>query len=151
MLDNNQFTGTIRDAFNNFPFLEFVDVSQNQISGTLPQTIFDISTVSVLYFHENRMTGSIPTNFGNPPLLRDFYVNNNKLTGFVPSIQPDQLTVLGQFRLERNHIVGTMPASICALRGSHNASDLVTLTSDCAGNPPEIQCDCCTACFFVIP
>lgn len=143
----NAFTGPIRDTFANFQSLIRADFTSNQFTGPLPSSIFDLPEIRLLYFGENTLTGSIPENFGRPEFLRDLYLYNNTLTGRVPDIQPGQLQVFTEFRIEYNDITGTMPASICALRGENRTDELVTLRSDCAGDPPEIRCDCCTACF----
>lgn len=102
--------------------------------------------MKILYMYENALTGTIPPNFGSSPVLRDLYLNDNLLTGTVPAIAAGQLEVFTEFRLEVNEITGTMPASICALRGPSNETDLVTLIADCAGSPPQVSCSCCTAC-----
>lgn len=145
-MNSCQFTGTIRDSFGRFSELRFVDYSRNNLVGSIPTSLFELPLLEIVYLFENRLSSSIPENFGNSPFLRDFYIYSNVLLGTVPSIQPGQLPVFTEFRLENNQIGGTMPASICALRGPNNETDLVSLTADCAGNPPEIQCDCCTAC-----
>jgi len=145
-VNGNNLQGTIRDAFSAFSDLRFVDFSENMFTGTLPASIFDVPTVEILYFYSNAITGSIPPNYGNPPNLRDLYIQENSIFGTVPAIQPNQLQLFTEFRLEFNEIEGTMPASVCALRGSDNETDLVTLVSDCGGDPPEIECTCCTAC-----
>lgn len=145
-MNKNRFSGTIRDAFNDFKSLQFADYSENRLSGTLPASIFDVPTIEILYFFDNSLTGTLPSSYANAAKLRDLYIQNNDILGTVPAIQPGQLDSLTEFRLEGNELEGTMPASICALRGPNNETDLVTLTADCGGDPPKIQCDCCTAC-----
>jgi Leucine-rich repeat (LRR) protein len=146
-VNGNNLEGTIRDAFNSFQDLSFADFSRNTFTGPLPASIFDVPTCSILYFYENAFTGSIPANYANGPLLRDLYLQDNLLSGTVPSVGAGQLSVFTELRIETNQITGTMPASLCALRGDNNETDLVTLIADCAGNPPQVECDCCTACF----
>jgi hypothetical protein len=137
-MGRNEFVGSLRDSFEPFQVLEFVDVSDNMITGALPSSLFDVPTIEILYFDVNAFTGTIPENYGSAANLRDLYLNNNTFVGTVPSIQPGQLGSLQEFRLEVNDITGTMPDSICAL------PDLVALTADCAGD--AFQCSCCTAC-----
>ena len=145
-VNDNNFVGTIRDAFDAFLKLEFVDFSKNSFTGTLPESLFDVPTIEIAYFYENALTGPIPSNYANSAALRDLYINDNMLSGQVPAITPDQLPVFTELRIENNDISGTMPASICALRGPDNSTDLVTLIADCGGTPPEIECSCCTEC-----
>lgn len=116
------------------------------LTGTIPASIFEIATIEILYFSNNELTGSIPSSYASAGSLRDLYVNGNQLTGNVPDIEPGQLMALTEFRLESNAITGTMPASVCALVGPDNVTDLVALTADCGGVEPLIQCTCCTAC-----
>ena len=139
LVDKNEFIGTIRDSFEPFSALEFADFSSNQLTGTLPSSIFDVPKIEILYFFENSISGSLPPNYANAQFLRDLWINENQITGTVPSIQPGQLEHFTEFLLENNDIVGTMPASICALR----VVDLVTLSADCHG---DLECECCTAC-----
>lgn len=145
-MNETRISGTIRDAFEPFDKLIFFDLSNNTLTGPIPSSLFEIPTIEIVYLFGNQMTGTIPSTFGNASLLRDLYINDNLLSGTVPSILPDQLTMLTEFRLESNEIVGTMPSSICALRGEDQMTDLFTLTADCDGSPPQIECDCCTGC-----
>lgn len=146
-LRDNEFVGPIHDAFGNFLNLEFADFGINMFTGPLPDSIFDLPNIRILYFFENDLSGSIPTNFGNSPVLRDLYLHNNTIDGRVPPILPGQLELFTEFRIEFNDITGTMPPSICALRGDNSTDDLVTLHADCSGFDPQIRCDCCTQCF----
>lgn len=144
---DNRFEGPIRDAFGMFRNLEFADFGNNMFTGPLPRSIFDLPKIRILYFFDNDLSGTIPSNYGNSEVLRDLYLHNNSLEGRVPPIEPGQLQLFTEFRIEFNDITGTMPASICALRGTNSTEDLVTLHSDCSGAEPEIRCDCCTQCF----
>jgi hypothetical protein len=146
-LRGNDFTGSLRDAFEGLTRLEFADFAINRFTGPLPPSIFDLPDIRILYFFDNLFTGDIPQNWANSPVLRDLYLHNNTLSGRVPSIEPGELAVFTEFRIEVNAITGTMPASVCALRGPDEDTDLVTLHSDCLDDPPEIRCDCCTQCF----
>lgn len=143
---DNQFTGSLRDAFEGLERLELADFARNRFTGPLPPSIFDLPDIRILYFFENAFTGPIPQNWADSPVLRDLYLHNNTLTGRVPPIEPGELAVFTEFRIEFNVITGTMPASVCALRGTASP-ELVTLHSDCLGDPPEIRCDCCSECF----
>jgi hypothetical protein len=138
--------GRIFDNFETFRFLRYVDISKNSYTGTLPSSLFDIPRIEILYFSENAFTGTLPANYANASSLRDLYVDNNFLSGTVPSIQPGQFLNLTEFILEKNNIIGTMPASICALTGESTNGTLTALLADCGGNTPQITCECCTAC-----
>ena len=146
LVNDTNLEGVIRDSFGAFEQLRFVDLSRNAFTGPLPGSLFDNGVIELVYLSENMFTGAIPSSLGNADTLRDLYVNDNKLVGTVPSVQSGELTSLSEFRLENNGITGTMPATICALRGDDREDDLVTLIADCGGEAPLIQCDCCNGC-----
>lgn len=145
-MNGTNLKGVIRDSFEPFRNLRFVDLSKNLLTGPLPSSIFNSDAIEILYLSYNALTGTIPANYGNASKLHDLYLNDNKLTGMVPPVGPNQLQNLTEFLIENNLISGTMPASICALRGQNPAMDLFTLVADCGGVVPRIQCDCCSGC-----
>jgi hypothetical protein len=138
--------GVIRDSFEPFQNLRFVDLSSSQFTGPIPSSLFDVPTLEILYLYENALTGSIPSNYGNASNLRDLYLNDNMLIGNVQPIEAGQLDRLTEFRLENNMLTGSMPASFCALRGDDREQDLIALIADCGGAMPQLQCDCCNSC-----
>lgn len=150
LLNDNRFTGTIRDGFNQFKTLDFADFKNNHFEGSLPSTIFNIPTIRILYFNNNELDGTIPLNFGTSPVLRDLFLSGNNLSGTVPGIEPEQLVELTEFLLNDNQLTGTMPPSICQLRVD-GFGILDDLWADCDSTAsPMIECDlpdCCTLCF----
>lgn len=49
--------------------------------------------------------------------------------------------------LSDNDLTGVMPEEVCALRNnSATPGDLGVLVTDCAGNPPKVNCPCCSSC-----
>lgn len=144
----NQFSGSLRDAFQFWEDLEFFDVAHNSFSGFVPPSLFDVGTLRFVYMHYNNLQGRLPANYGNPPRLRDLYLHGNQLFGSVPGIQSDQLRELTEFLLHENLFTGVMPASVCSLR---NTAILEDLYADCnPPNEPEIICprpSCCNQCF----
>ena len=149
-VNDNSFTGTIRDGFNQWGSLDFADFRNNEFTGSLPATIFDIPTVRILYFSNNNLDGTIPSNYGASPVLRDLFLSGNQLVGTVPEVQVGQLTELTEFLLENNQLTGTMAESICNLRVEGQGM-LDDLWADCSPSAdPRVECDapeCCTACF----
>lgn len=140
--------GTIRDGFNQFSSLDFVDMSNNQFEGSLPASIFDIPTLRIVYFNNNDLDGPIPANYGTSPVLRDLFLSGNSLTGTIPDIEPGQLLELTEFLVNGNALEGTMPPSVCQLRLDGILDDL---WADCGPTAsPVLECDfpeCCTLCF----
>jgi hypothetical protein len=150
LVNNNQFTGTIRDGFDQFESLDFADFKNNNFEGSLPASIFNIPTIRILYFNNNNLDGPIPLNYGSAPLLRDLFLSGNSLTGTIPEIEPGQLLTLTELLLNDNELIGTMPPSVCQLR-VQGVGILEDLWSDCGPTAdPRLECDlpeCCTLCF----
>ena len=147
-MSNNTFTGSVRDSFDQFQALDFIDLGHNRLTGEIPPSLFEIPTIRLVYLQNNRLDGLLPDNFGNAPVLRDFYVQSNRLFGQVPDVQPGQLANLTELLLQDNDLTGEMPASICALRTPLGV--LEDLWADCEEieGEAEVACACCTQCTF---
>lgn len=146
-MNNNDYSGTIPDVFQDYRQLDFFDVSNNPLQGRIPRTLFTIPTLRLVYMSNCDLGGRIPSNFADPPELRDLYLDSNRIYGRIPYVQPGQLEKLNEFLLHDNRITGTMPQSICNLRSEFILDDLWT---DCSGATPEIDCEfpeCCNRCF----
>lgn len=107
-------------------------------------------TLRIAYFSNNTLTGTIPSSYSKPALLRDLYLDGNGLTGTVPAIQPGQLQDLNEFLVQHNFLSGSMPSSVCDLRGDNG--DLDNLFASCGGENPRILCTfpaCCNRCFEI--
>ena len=85
------------------------------------------------------MTGTLPSSMFDLTALTKVRLETNEFTGTVPGTI-SQLTNLVDFRVENNMLTGEINPDICA-------NDLERLSSDCGGDPPEIECSCCTQCF----
>ena len=89
----------------------------------------------------NLLSGPIPTELAQLSLLETLFLNNNTLGGTIP----DALSSLNELRrllLHGNRFLGLMPPTLCT-----SMSQLSELSSDCAGDDPQVQCQCCTSCF----
>jgi len=154
LLNDNGFSGPFPDIFGDFTNLEFLDVSNNGFTDAIPAGIFVlVDTLQIAYFSNNSFTGEIPNTSATPPNLRYLYFDgNNKLSGSIPAIPPNMLIKLAELLFERNALTGEMPENICALKlDDSGETALVTLGSNCAGDPPEVICDCCSRCFQSMP
>ena len=149
VINNNFFEGTLPDVFDAFDRLETMDVISNSLTGTIPASLFDVPTLRLVYLSNNTFTGMIPPTYSRPPQLRYLYLDGNGLTGAIPPLlQPNDLQDLNEFLLQNNFLTGSVPWSICALRG--DAGDLDDLFVDCAGDNPRVECifpACCNRCF----
>ena len=49
--------------------------------------------------------------------------------------------------LSVNALTGEMPEEVCALRNNTSPGGVLgVLVTDCSGNPPEVDCPCCSSC-----
>lgn len=123
-------------------------MSSNVLNGTIPDSIFEVPTLRLAYFSNNSIVGTIPPNYSKPPLLRDLFFDGNGLTGSIPPLmQAGDLQDLNELLLQNNFLSGSMPSSVCDLRG--DAGDLDDLFADCGGQNPRVLCSfpsCCNRC-----
>ena len=125
-----------------------MDVSNCIFTGPIPDSIFSAPPLRVLYMSNNTLTGTIPTSYAQPQLLKDLWLDGNGLRGSIPSFSAGQLTDLNELLLQFNFFTGSVPQSLCALRG--NGGNLDALFTDCGGANPQVICvfpTCCNRCF----
>lgn len=139
--NNNTLTGTLPD--NIMPkTLTTLDVGRNALTGTIPTSLYRLdSSPSFINLGFNSFDGTISSLFGNITSLETLVFFYNKLTGTIPSELSD-LWNLEVLHFVGNSIRGSMPSEICQLR----EDSLTSLTSDCGGDTPMINCPCCTYC-----
>ena len=111
----------------------------NFITGPIPDAIGDITGLEILELDSNFITGALPSSIFDLTALTKVRLENNDFTGTVPS-NIGQLSNLKDFRVENNMLTGEIDPAVCEF-------NLDRLSSDCAGNPPEIECSCCTVCY----
>ena len=111
----------------------------NTITGPIPDAIGDITGLEVLELDSNLMTGALPSSIFDLTALTKVRLEANDFTGTVPATI-GQLSNLKDFRVENNMLTGEINPDVCAF-------NLDRLSSDCGGNPPEIECSCCTVCY----
>jgi len=117
-LDSNSFFGTIPRSLYTLEELESLDIDNNKFSGTIHRDIGDLESLTFLSMYANTFTGTIPRQIGDLDKLEVAYFDDNDFTG---SVSDD----------------------ICDLV---EKEDLTVLTVDCNGNPPEVECSCCSGC-----
>lgn len=139
----------------------------NFLSGTVPFMVDRLRKLRVLYLNSNELSGSIPASF--PPNLTELYLSKNALRGRIPdgigklhhleklilhenllgsepNAIPQELGSISSLKklyLHGNAFFGEMPKNVCNLR----YLNLMDFSSDCGGDPAEIECFCCTSCF----
>lgn len=142
-MERGGLTGTIPSEIGRMTNLVFVDLDFNSLSGALPAELFSLSGMTQLDLNNNQFSGSI-SGIGNFPQLEFLQIHENGFTGTVPS-SVGTFSKLEAFNLHATNVSGVMPLAVCDLLVS-NGGVLESLTADCAGTIPEINCTCCTAC-----
>ena len=141
LLGNNVLSGTIPTI--GAPTLGFIDMRNNKLTGEIPLSIFTTpDSLEFVYLQGNMLIGTLPSAFAAATKLTDLYLSSNMLTGTIPDVPAGSLTALQELLLDGNNFVGSMPESVCALRGS----SLEDLWADCATLVCSLP-DCCTQCF----
>lgn len=146
--------------------LEVLAANGNFLSGSIPFMVDRLKNLRVLYLDSNELSGTIPSSL--PPNLVELYLSKNALQGRIPEsisklhhleklILHDNLLggpnaipkslgsipSLKKMYLHENSFKGEVPKEVCDLR----YLNLMDFSSDCGGNPAEIECFCCTSCF----
>eukprot|EP00957_Ditylum_brightwellii_P014419 1085778-Ditylum_brightwellii.AAC.1 len=155
-MDNNQFVGSIPDSWwEGLSAFEEIYLYKNELSGSLSSNIGNMLNLVDIRVSRNRFDGTIPSEIGTLSRLRYIFIEDNKMTGAIPS-EIGNLIDLEEMRLYGNEFIGIMPDSVCNLKSSATAKTagstvamgghLQFLASDCRGDTPEVQCNCCDNC-----
>ena len=117
-------------------------LNQNTLTGPLPTEIGRLTKLVSLNFGSNALMSTIPSQLGLLLSVRIVDLSYNWLSGTVPT-QLGQMGQLSNLQLHGNRVTGAIQRLLCALRSGR----LRYLTADCAANPPELSCSCCTSCY----
>ncbi|CAJ1970496.1 unnamed protein product [Cylindrotheca closterium] len=123
--------------------LKQVDLGDNLLFGPIPSWLSSLSSLTSLKLDFNQLSSTIPSDFGNFFNLERLWLNENSdITGDVPS-ELDNLSKLDDLQLHKTFLTGGLESVFCSRNGSLPTS----LTADCRGVNPSIQCTCCTTCY----
>lgn len=104
--------GPVPDFFGKFPSLDSLRLSYNRLSGVIPSSFSD-SMLQVLWLNDQDgggMTGPIDV-IGSMVGLTTAWLHGNQFTGSIPD-DIGRLTSLRELNLNRNRLVGLIPASM---------------------------------------
>ena len=132
--------GSVPSELGELTDLNFLDLDFNFLSGTLPTELWQLTELRTLDLDNNLISGGID-GIGALTQLEFVQMHINFFSGTVPDGLGNALN-LATFNLHENNFVGSMPSSVCLLRDRF----LTSLIADCAGNPPQIECTCCSDC-----
>jgi Leucine-rich repeat (LRR) protein len=113
----------------------------NRLQYFLPTSLGEMTSLKDFRAQNNLLSGPIPTELARISMLHTLFLNNNTLGGAIPDAL-SSLAELQSLLLHGNQFLGLMPPALCVVM-----SKLTELSSDCAGDDPQVQCDCCTSCY----
>lgn len=164
-LSNNLFNGTLADKVGELGEIRTLKLNNNQMSGIISTTIGKLDRLQTLRLDGNGFSGQIPTEIGNMMKITTMDLSWNSLTGAIPD-DVAWLRKLSNLNLAHNQLTGSVPSSLARLGdlkqmyiqntsltdGLSNTfcsqTEFITpsISADCGGDPPKIECDCCTTC-----
>lgn len=146
ILEQGGITGNIPTTFGLLERLLILDLDFNSVSGLLPEEIYGLSSLQQLDLNDNLLFGTISPLIGELNSLTFFQIDHNDISGTIP-MQMGDLENLRIAFLSDTDLTGTMPAEVCANRNTTNPPGVLgVLVADCAGNPPKVECTCCSSC-----
>jgi hypothetical protein len=137
----NKFDGSVPTEIGRLTNLKEIDFQGNALTGTIPTEIGSLTLMNGLYFEENFMGGLLPSEIGLLTNLADLSFFDNQFKGTVPP-EYSKLQQLEVIYLENNDLTGSVDDIFCVSRPPF----LQDMWANCRGNPPELQCSCCTTC-----
>lgn len=92
VLNDNNLTGSIPEAFGNMTALQWFSLSNNHLSGTIPASIKNFDNANFLALYGNDYTGDVPAFFFDIDydgiISRIVVLGNNRFTGIAPLSGP---------------------------------------------------------------
>lgn len=120
--------------------LRYLDLEGNQIQGTIPTELGKCTKLESLYLEKNRFSGSLPRELAKLTNLNELLLyGNGRLEGTVPP-EYSQLSSLRYFWIHGTDLSGSIDDIFCVDKSFQS------LSADCAGDPAELSCSCCTQC-----
>lgn len=128
-------TGPLSDIFrNSIQRIQTVDLSENLLTGDIPMSLSGLHmSLSTLNLESNKISGQIPWGLAKNINLNYLGLANNNFNGDVPW-QFNLFLNLSTLTLHNNNLSGEIDDKLCFIR---------TITADCLGDAPEIDCPCC--------
>jgi hypothetical protein len=139
-------------------------IDDNMFSSSLPSTLGLLEDMDWFWVNNNAFTGILPSTFGLMTKGAYFRLENNNFEGTLPS-EWSGIVDLDSLDVSNNpNLSGTVPASYismealtsCSLSGTQisggleetfcTSQQLASLTAECGGATPMIDCPCCTIC-----
>eukprot|EP00934_Nitzschia_sp_Nitz4_P003981 Nitzschia sp. Nitz4//scaffold214_size40253//22877//25123//NITZ4_007589-RA/size40253-augustus-gene-0.65-mRNA-1//1//CDS//3329542105//3971//frame0 len=139
---NHQLGGAIPSECGNLHYVKYFELGRNQFSGPIPTTFGTMYNLVELYLDGNQLSGSLPTEIGELDFMLTYiHIHDNPLlTGTVPS-EYGRMSTLQWFSLYNTSLSGSLDSMFC-----DENDGTPTLSADCLGETPEVECSCCYYC-----
>lgn len=137
----NAFDGSFPVSWQGLFRLRTLDLEGNFLSGSIPTQLGVLTDLNQLYLENNAFEGTLPDELGRLTGLMYFGIQENRLTGTVPTSFLN-LNNLEYFSFHGNQLTGTVDDTLCI-----NPFVIRNFIADCCGDPPEIECSCCSKCY----
>mmetsp|Transcript_37119 Transcript_37119/g.90236 ORF Transcript_37119/g.90236 Transcript_37119/m.90236 type:complete len:592 (+) Transcript_37119:45-1820(+) len=120
--------------------LRYLDLEGNELQGTIPTQLGSNTKLESLYLEKNRLSGNLPTELASLTNLSELLLyGNGRIEGTVPK-EYSQLTNLKFLWIHGTDLSGSIDDIFCV-------EDFIqSLSADCAGDPLELSCTCCSQC-----
>ncbi|XP_058082901.1 probable leucine-rich repeat receptor-like protein kinase At1g35710 [Magnolia sinica] len=139
LLNGNQLTANVSEAFGVYPHLIYMDVSHNMLFGELSPNWGECQNLTKLQFSRNNITGRIPPEIGQLRQLRVLDLSSNHLVGEIPK-ELGRLTSLFNLTLQDNQLSGQVPQQI----GNLSSLEYLDLSMNHLGGPIPPQLGDCS-------
>ncbi|KAL3925428.1 MAG: hypothetical protein SGILL_000414 [Bacillariaceae sp.] len=122
VLNGNALSGSLPSEFGELKALQELEISDNNWIGTLPSAWNGMTSLEALFLVNSKsdragISGPLLP-FSSMPSLRELHLGFNQLTGTIPSTFLSGISNPGRVvnvRLDKNHLVGTVPAALASL------------------------------------
>ncbi|CAJ1933555.1 unnamed protein product [Cylindrotheca closterium] len=163
-ISNNRFEGTIPNEYSALTLMENFVVDGNMLYGTLPSMLGRMTAVDWFWVHGNNFSGSLPASFETMTNATQMKYHNNNFNGTLPDEWSALESLVSLEVFNNPYLEGTVPSSYIglealksfALAGTRisgglsdtlcNTQELDSLSAECGGATPFIECPCCTTC-----
>jgi hypothetical protein len=142
VFSNNAFTGSLPARLGNLPLVKDVRFSHNKFTGPIPGAWSGLRDIEMLDLSENDLTGTIPEGISSRwAVIDSFTVDSNPmLSGAIPLSFSD-IPHLKEFDLVNTNFTSGLEEAFCA-----QPILSTTISADCGGAVPRIECSCCSTC-----
>jgi hypothetical protein len=135
--------GVIPEFLASLTKLEELGLKSTNRLGEIPAFLGDLANLVLLDLDDNMLFGPLPSELGQLTDLEFLLLNRNELSGDIPT-EFEGLTSLRVAFLDQTALSGSLEL-LCELP-AFKGVETKMLMADCAGENPEIACDCCTLC-----